>query len=146
MDIEIRKMTLEDVESTIELCNICFEESTDIAFAKETFQKYSDDENHIYLVGLKGNKIVAHLKITIIPTIYGEMATYAILNHVCVHPDYRREHYGTHLLDAAMNICKGKNVHSVELWSKNFRTAAHALYKKYGFIPQDAAYFKKVLD
>lgn len=146
MDIEIKEMTLADIENTLELCDLCFEESTDLEHAKSIFEQYADDPNHLYLIGTCDDRVIAHLKITIVPTIYGPMSTYAILNHVCVHPDYRRSHYGTKMLDAAIEICKDKNVHSVELWSKNFRAAAHALYEQYGFIAQDAKYFKKILD
>jgi GNAT superfamily N-acetyltransferase len=83
------------------------------------------------------------LKITIIPTIYEDMNTYAILNHVCVKPDVRRHHLGTKLLDATFRICAKCGVKTVELWSKNFREAAHALYKHYGFEVVDAKFFSK---
>lgn len=145
MDIIIKKMALEDLEDTLKLCDKCFDEKTDVGFAKKTFLEYEKNENHIYLIAKVEQRIVGHLKITVVPTIYGPMATYAILNHVCVDPEYRRHHIGTKLLDEATDICKKNGCKTVELWSKNFREAAHAMYKKYGFIAQDAVYFKKEL-
>ena len=71
------------------------------------------------------------------------MNTYAILNHVCVHPQARRHKIGTKLLDFTFDICKQKGCKNVELWSKNFRTAAHRLYQEYGFIVEDAKFFSK---
>lgn len=146
MDIKIEEMDESRIDETIELCNLCFEEHTDLEFARRKFKETANDSNHIYLIGSVDGKIVAHLKITVVPTMYGEMATYAILNHVCVHPDYRRHHLGTKLLDNAYSICASKGCKSIELWSKNFRVPAHALYNGYGFVPQDAKYFKKIID
>lgn len=88
-------------------------------------------------------KIIAHAKINIIPTIYYNMNTYAILNHICVKPEYRRAHIGTKLLDECFKIAKERGCKTVELWSKNFRAAAHALYRSYGFEVVDAKFFEK---
>lgn len=146
MDVKFSIMTKDDLVSTIELCNICFNEETDMNKAREIYEINKDDPNQIYLIGKMDDKIIAHMKISVIPTIYGPMSTYAILNHVCVHPDYRRHKIGTHLLDEAMKICKNKNCVCMELWSMNFRIPAHALYKNYGFTVEDAKFFKKVID
>lgn len=143
MDINFRRMEFEDIEATIALCDECFLEHTDLEYAKKVFKENESDENQIYIIGSYENKVVAHLKINIIPTIYESMNTYAILNHVCVHPEYRRHKIGTALLDEAFKICKEKNCKVVELWSKNFRIAAHGLYKKYGFEVLDAKFFSK---
>lgn len=146
MVITFREMEEEDLDRVIELCNICFDEETDLQAAKKVYFANEDDPNQIYIVGEVEGKIVAHLKITVIPTIYGPMGTYAILNHVCVHPDYRREHIGTHLLDYAFKECKKKKCKTVELWSRNFRVPAHELYKKYGFVIDDSKFFIKKID
>lgn len=145
MDIIFRKMTIDDILETIDLCDLCFEETTNKEYARKIFLENETDSNQIYLIGIVNNKIVAHLKISVIPTIYEDMNTYAILNHVCVHPDYRRNKYGTALLDESFKICKEMGCKSVELWSKNFRVPAHALYNKYGFTVEDAKFFKKDL-
>ncbi|MBQ9833939.1 MAG: GNAT family N-acetyltransferase [Bacilli bacterium] len=144
MKAEFRLATIEDIEEIITLCNEVFEENTDVAFAKRVFVEEAD-KNQIYLVGLVDGKIVAHTKITIIPTIYQNMNTYAILNHVCVKPEYRRHNIATDMLIECEKICKEKGCVAVELWSKNFRQAAHSCYKKYGFEVVDAAFFSKSL-
>jgi len=142
-EIEFRIAARDDLAAMIELTNRCFEENTPLAYAEKIWDETASDPNQIYLNGWKDGRIVAHTKITIIPTIYEEMNTYAILNHVCVDPDYRRHHFGTKLLDAVFQICREHNVKTVEFWSKNFRTAAHALYQKYGFEIVDAKFFAK---
>lgn len=142
-EVTFRPATAEDLEDIIALTNLCFEEETPLEYAKAAWQEQSGSSHHIYVNGYLGNELVAHAKITIIPTIYKEMGKFAILNHVCVKPNMRRHHLGTKLLDEIFRICEEQGVNTIELWSKNFRTAAHALYKKYGFEVVDAKFFAK---
>jgi ribosomal protein S18 acetylase RimI-like enzyme len=143
MSVQFRIATLDDVEGIIQLCNECFGENTSLEYAQKIYRENENDVNQIYVIGIKDNEIVAHSKINIIPTIYEEMNTYAILNHVCVKPELRREHIGTKLLDECFKIAKEHNCKCVELWSKNFRQAAHGLYHKYEFDVVDAKFFSK---
>lgn len=142
-EIIFRQAVLEDVEKIITLCDECFDEKTNLEYARKVFEETMYDKNQIYIIGEIDGQIVAHMKITIIPTIYEQMNTYAILNHVCVKPEFRRHRIATHLLDYAKEVCKSRNAIAMELWSKNFREAAHACYKDYGFIVEDAKFFSK---
>lgn len=141
--IEFSIAKLEDVEDIIKLCNECFDENTEVSFAEKVFNETKDDPNQIYLVGKMDGETVAHTKITIIPTMYKPMATYSIINHVCVKPEYRRHNIATKMLDEVAKISKEKGCNKIELWSRNFRVPAHECYKKYGFEVDDAAFFSK---
>ena len=143
MDVKFRIATFDDVEAIIALCNECFEENTSLDYAKEMFKKTESDKNQIYIVGEIEGQIIAHAKITIIPTIYENMNSYSILNHICVKPEYRRNNIGTKMINECEKISKENNCVSMELWSKNFRQAAHECYKNYGFIVEDAKFFSK---
>ena len=143
MEILFRRAVLEDVEEIINLCNECFNENTSLDYAKRVFEETKTDKNQIYLVGIVDGKIVAHSKITIIPTMYEKMNTYSILNHVCVKPEYRRHNLATKMLVECENICKEMGCVAMELWSGNFRQPAHECYKRYGFIVEDAKFFSK---
>ena len=143
MEVSFRTAKAEDLLDIITLTNTCFNEETPLAYAQKVWRETETDTNQISVNGYLDGKLVAHTKITIIPTIYEDMNTFAILNHVCVYPEVRRQHLGTKLLDEVFRICKERNVKVVELWSKNFREAAHALYKKYGFEVVDAKFFSK---
>ena len=143
MNIEFRRATEEDVEGIVALCNECFFENTSLEYAKKSFEETKNDKNQIYLVGIADGKMVAHTKITIIPTMYEKMNTYAILNHVCVKPEYRRHNLATKMLDECTQICKDNGCVCIELWSNNSRVPAHACYNKYGFEVNDAKFFSK---
>lgn len=141
MEVVFRKMTKKDLPEVISLCNEVFNEETSLEYAKKIYKKYKKDPNQIYIVGEVDGKIVAHLKITVIQTIYEKMNIYAILNHVGVKEEYRRHGIATKMLDEAFRICKEHNCVKVELWSNNVRTAAHACYYNYGFELDDAGFF-----
>ena len=143
MNAKFSIATIDEVEEIVDLCNECFFENTDKKFAKDVFRKTENDPNQIYLIGRVDDKIVAHTKITIIPTMFEGMETYAILNHVCVKPEYRRNKIATHLLDEVTKICKEKNCLSIKLWSGNHRKAAHACYKYYDFETFECGFFQK---
>ena len=143
MEVIFRRATSEDIEGIITLCNECFEEETSLEYAKRIFEETKNDKNQIYLVGTIDDKIIAHTKITIIPTMYEKMNTYSIINHVCVKKEYRRHNIATIMLDEVTKICKEMNCKTIELWSNNFRQPAHACYKKYGFVVNDAKFFSK---
>lgn len=70
VDAKFRRATIDDVKGIIALCNECFEENTSMEYATRVFEETMDDKNQIYLVGIVDGKIVAHTKITIIPTMY----------------------------------------------------------------------------
>ena len=143
MAIEFRIATEADLADIIALTNECFDEHTPLEYAQKIWAENADDPRQIYLNGYLDGELVAHVKITIIPTIYEDMNTFAILNHVCVKPSARRQHLGTQLLDEVVRICRERGVKTIELWSKNFRIPAHALYHKYGFEVMDAKFFEK---
>jgi ribosomal protein S18 acetylase RimI-like enzyme len=139
-------MKEEDLATTIALCDECFEEKTSLEYATRIFNENKNDPNQIYIVGEADGKIIAHAKVQIVPTIYEHMNTYAILNHICVKPEYRRAHIGTKLLDACFAVAKVRHCKTVDLWSKNFRVAAHAMYHKYGFEVVEAKFFEKPIE
>ncbi len=146
MKLRIKKMTLEDIDATIKLCNLCFEEKTRLDYAKKRYLKGIVDPNQIYIVALIDDKIVGHMRVQIIETMYESMGSYAMINHVCVHPEYRRHQIATKMLNLATKMCEEKDCKSLALWSKNKRAAAHACYLKYGFEIEDAKFFIKELD
>lgn len=146
MDTKFSIATIKDVDEIVDLCNECFFENTNKEDARKAFESTKDDSNQIYVIGRLDGKLIAHTKITIIPTMFEGMETYAILNHVCVKEEYRRHKIATHLLDYVTKICKEKGCISIKLWSGNFRKAAHACYKDYGFEPFECGFFQKKVE
>lgn len=141
MEVNFKIAKAEDIEGIIQLCNEVFLEDTKLEKALKVFEETKNDPNNIYLIGIINNQIIAHAKITIIHTMYEEMGTYSILNHVCVKPEYRRHNIATMMLNEIENICTNNGCKTMKLWSNNVRVPAHTFYKKYGFILNDAGFF-----
>jgi len=141
--VEFRLAAENDLEAIIDLCNECFFEETSMEYARKIFEESKNDPNSLYVVGIVDGKIVAHTKVTIVKTIYEKMNIYAILNHVCVKPEYRRHQIATKMLDEVTKLCLERDVKTLELWSNNVRIPAHACYKNYGFTLDDAGFFSK---
>lgn len=143
MEVEFKIATSNDVEGIVELCNLCFDENTNYKKAKRIFDSTANDPNQIYLIGIAAGRIIAHTKLAIVPTMFDGMDTFAILNHVCVHPDFRRGHIGLKMMSEVERIAKERGVSTLKLWSKNFRQPAHAMYRRFGFESIDATFFEK---
>lgn len=145
MKVDFSIATKEDVKPIITLCNECFFEETSLEYAEKMFEKTEHDPNNIYIVGKVDGEVIAHSKLTIIETMYQPMGTYVILNHVCVKPEYRRHNIATKMLEEIEKISREKDCVKMELWSNNVRVPAHACYRKYGFVLDDAGFFSKVI-
>ncbi|MGE5456707.1 MAG: GNAT family N-acetyltransferase [Ignavibacteriales bacterium] len=143
MKVEFRIATESDIEGIIQLCNECFNEKTSLEYAKKMFDKNKNDENTIQIIGVLDNNIIAYVRLAIVPTMFEDMNTYAIINHFCVKDEYRRKNIATSLLKEVNKICLSKGIKSLKLWSKNFRIPAHSCYKKFGFETIDAAFFER---
>ena len=143
MEIEFLIANETHIEGIVNLCNEVFEEDTDSNEALKIYNLTKNDKNQIYIIGMANNEIVAHTKITIVPTIFKGMDTYAILNHVCVKEKYRKHKLGTQMLETVERVCKLMGCKSMKLWSNNYRVPAHTCYKKFGFITNDSTFFSK---
>lgn len=141
MEIKFRTATSDDVKGIIELCNDCFGDNTNVEEARTIFEKTKNDPNTIHIIGEINGEIVAHTRIQIIETMFRNMETYAILNHVCVSGRYRRHNIASKMLEITVNVCKQRNCIAIKLWSMNFREAAHACYQKFGFRKEEAGFF-----
>lgn len=143
MDIDV-KFSLADaskIRGIVDLCNEVFEEQTDYEEALKIFNEYRSDSNQIYIIGEYEGKVIAHTRIAIVPTIFKDMNTFAILNHVCVKPEFRKHHIATKMLEVVRDVCKNHECTAMKLWSRNFRVPAHTCYKKFGFQADDATFF-----
>jgi ribosomal protein S18 acetylase RimI-like enzyme len=143
MDVEFKIANSDNIEDIVKLCNKIFLEETNLLEAKKIYEETKNDKNQIYLIGEVNGEVIAHTKIAIIPTIFKDMNTFAILNHVCVKEEYRQHKIATKMLEEVERICSERNCTSLKLWSNNFRIPAHSCYKKFGFVANDATFFSK---
>lgn len=145
MEVIFKRAKLEDVDGIVALCNECFDETTSLDYAERKFLQTENNPNTIYVIGVVEGKIIALTMINIIRTMFEDMATYAILNHVCVKKEYRRHNLATKMLELVESVCLEEDCKAIKLWSNNVRVPAHKCYKKFGFKLADAGFFEKVI-
>lgn len=141
MEVKFSIADSSKLEGIIDLCNEVFEENTSYEDAKKRYEMTKNDQNSIIVIGEYNGQIIAHTRIAIVPTMFNDMETFAILNHVCVKPEFRKHKIATHMLEVVKYICEQKGCIAIKLWSRNFRVPAHTCYKKFGFVPEDATFF-----
>lgn len=142
MDMEVKFMIADvsKIRGIVDLCNECFDEETNYDEAIQLFNEYKD-RNQIYIIGEYEGKIIAHTRIAVVPTIFKDMNTFAILNHVCVKPEFRKHHIATKMLEVVREVCKNHGCTAMKLWSRNYRIPAHTCYKSFGFVADDSTFF-----
>lgn len=72
-----------------------FEENTSLDYATMVWNQTKNDPNQIYIVGVLAEQVIAHTKITIIPTIYEEMKLWSKNFRIAAHTCYKK--YGSQL-------------------------------------------------
>lgn len=121
--IEIRKMTLQDVEQIAGMEKLCFTDPWSAAsIASET-----DNPLSLWLVACVGDTVVGYI---------GSQSVmgWADMMNVAVHPDFRRQGIGETLVTALEKELRlsGNTCLSLEVRASN--QPAIALYQKLGFV------------
>ena len=86
-----------------------------------------------YFVVEKGNKIIASCILTITPSFIRGGKGFGFIEHVVVHPDFRKKGYATKMLDYTLDYAWEVECSEVMLLSGSNNKVAHELYRKSGF-------------
>ena len=133
----IRKAIESDLEEILDLYHYLFKEedySDSISF-KDKWDEILKLNGLVYFVATENGKIVSTCNIMVIPNLSRGQRSYALIENVITHPDYRRKGYGRLVIEKAINQAKKKNCYKVMLLSTSSpdRFAAHKFYEQLGF-------------
>ena len=120
--INIRNMTLDDIESVFEIEKSIFS----IPWSKKSFESTISSKDTIYIVATIDEKIVGYLGIYI-------LCDQSDISNVCVHKYYRRMHIAEAMLSYIFDRAKSNNVKEITLEVRESNVAAISLYEKMGF-------------
>ena len=120
--INIRNMTLDDIESVFEIEKSIFS----VPWSKKSFESSISSKDTIYIVATIDEKIVGYLGIYIL----GDQSD---ISNVGVHKDYRRMHIAEAMLSYIFDRAKSNNVKEITLEVRESNVAAISLYEKMGF-------------
>ncbi len=123
-DIELFGLSKKDIEEIYEIDRICF--PPEIAFDKETFSLYIEDNNTIKIGARLDNKIIGFILVYLFYE-FGEILTIDIL------PEYRRMGIGKILMKEAEKRMRENSVIKVFLEVAVNNKPAIEFYKKLGY-------------
>lgn len=133
----IRKAIKTDLEEILELYQHLFKDEnySDVNSFKDKWNEIINTDGLEYFVTLVDEKIVSSCNIMVIPNFSRNQRSYALIENVITHPDYRRKGYGRSIIETAINHAKDNNCYKVMLLSTSShnRAVAHKFYEELGF-------------
>jgi len=130
LNVEIRKMTDEDLPAVLEIENLCFP-----ATWKEEDFKHEIHENPFsnpWVIELSYEK--EHLKSVVGFSIYWKTFDSATLCKIAVHPEIQHHSLGNAMMDEIYNDCYAQKVRYITLEVRKSNQNAINFYKKHGFV------------
>ena len=106
----------------------------------EAFQAIDTDPNQLLVVAESEKTIVGTLQLSFIPGLGRKGAWRGQIEAVRIASACRGRGWGEHMINWAIEQCKARNCHFVQLTTDNVRTDAHRFYEKLGFLASHKGY------
>ena len=119
--MQIDKMIKEDAQALYELDKLCFS----VPWSKKSFEEEAENANASYFVARENDEIIGYGGVWLVA---GE----GQITNIAVHPDHRKKHIGSKLLECILEECRDSFQIILEVRESNI--PAICLYEKYGFI------------
>ena len=108
-------------------------EEQDMSLWKKMLDKFEKDENMYLLVLEEDNQVVSSVQMTIIESLTHNVRSFAVIENVVTHADYRNKGYASRLLERATEIAKEKNCYKLFLETGSNKESTLNFYRKNGF-------------
>ena len=124
-EIMIRKMTMDDLDTVVEIEKECFS----VPWSKQGFMDALQKTHAYYIVALTDDRVVGYCGA------YG-VCDEADINQVAVTGNYRRSGIGERMVRQLLDGLKERGYLYTTLEVRKSNTAAIALYEKLGFVSE----------
>lgn len=131
--VEIRKITLKDLDRVFELLNDLYENKLKFDKFQEIYRLKLIDKNSYYIVAIEDNKIVGILTSELQVKLH-RAKKQSFIEDLIVDKNYRCKGIGKALLQNAVDYAKNNDCEVIELTSYINNEKAHKFYEKNGFI------------
>ena len=108
-------------------------EKQDMSLWKKMLDKFEKDENMYLLVIEEDNQVVSSVQMAIIESLAHNVRSFAVIENVVTHADYRNKGYASCLLERATEIAKEKNCYKLFLETGSNKESTLNFYRKNGF-------------
>ena len=122
--MQISQMCSSDIEQLSALEKECFT----IPWSEASFRQELDNKLAYYLIARDADKVIGYCGVWFVA---GE----GQITNIAVHPEYRRKHVASGILEGIISHAKQTGISVLSLEVRVSNTSAQALYKKYGFTP-----------
>ena len=108
-------------------------EEQDIEVWKKLINEMNKSENLYLLVVEEDNRVVSTVQLVIIPSLTHNVRSFAVVENVVTHEDYRKKGFASMLLQEAIKIAQNKNCYKIFLETGSNRETTLNFYKENGF-------------
>ncbi|SEQ06545.1 Ribosomal protein S18 acetylase RimI [Treponema bryantii] len=108
-------------------------EEQDIEVWKKLINEMNRSENLYLLVVEEDNRVVSTVQLAIIPSLTHNVRSFAVVENVVTHEDYRKKGFASMLLQEAIKIAQNKNCYKIFLETGSNRETTLNFYKENGF-------------
>lgn len=100
---------------------------------QEHWRRLLDHPGLVCLAAEVGDVIVSSCILSVIPNLSRGMRPYALIENVITDPEYRRKHYGTRILEAALQAAWSRGCYKVMLLTGRKEEHVFRFYEQAGF-------------
>ena len=129
MDYKVRNVTIEDYESLLELWNSTEQSKralNPVDDSREGIEKYLKRNPNTCFVAIKDSKIVGVI-------LTGHDGRRAIIHHMCVHPNYRRQGIASNLVLLSEKALKQEGINKIFGLVFKDNDAANDFWERQGY-------------
>lgn len=120
-------------------------EEQNIEAWKQLINEINKSERLFLLVVEEDNRVVSTVQLGIIPSLTHNMRSFAVVENVVTHENYRKKGFASMLLQEAIKIAQDKNCYKIFLETGSNRESTLNFYKKNGFeIDTKHSFLKKL--
>ena len=109
------------------------EEPQDMLLWKEKIEQFADSGYYYILVGELEDKVVSSVTLVIIRNLTHNMRSYALIENVVTHADYRGRGFASALMERACEIAQVENCYKVMLMTGSKKESTLNFYEHCGF-------------
>ncbi|MCL2507797.1 MAG: GNAT family N-acetyltransferase [Oscillospiraceae bacterium] len=147
MSFLIREAEKGDLESLLNLyTHLNDKEATPAdSCAEAVFDRILRAENQHLLVAVTDGVIAATLTLTVLPGLTQSLRSYAVVEHVVTHGEYRRKGLSSALLAHAEEIARTEGCYKLMLITGKKEESVHRLYMRAGYSSEGKTAYVKPL-
>jgi len=144
--MEIRALTVEDMESLAQLYYQFWNEACDVPKMKASFHAMQGDGAYLLLGAQDGDQLVGSVMGVVCRELYGDCAPFLVLENMIVDKQYRNRGVGKLLFGELEARARLRGCAQIILVTESGRKDAHRFYESMGFHPTANKGYKKKLE